>query len=388
MSMPYSVPLRVSRSGGEKGKSRASDDVSSVRHTATALSPRGRVDRMPSRWRKARGSSLPRVAAKCPLARWVISLRDASSFAWRVTEERGVKQPLPSPLHLVAQAGHVLQGDLRLRGHGAPPLEGQRLRRLEAHLLPLQRPGRLLCGDRPQVDGQVHRRSRRHEALEEAGGQGAGPLAQVEGADQAVSDPHLAPAHLHLHRRFLVHLGGRAAQGRGQHQHPQTPAAQGMDGQTGPRQQAAQLVEPPELAHGVEAPVEDAVAGLQLGQEPAKGLGRRLGLRRQVARLGLRELVPQPAKARRVLTDEELHGEVAGVERPGEGPQLRLVKLKPHHLAHAQFYPVQADGAVVVQVGEHVEEGQFGRRLGSGSLGFRGFGGRIRVGLRNVLRSG
>ena len=386
--MPYSVPLRVSRSGGEKGKSRASDDVSSVRHTATAFRPRGRVDRMPSRWRKARGSSLPRVAAKCPLGPLGHLLEGRLVLRVEGDRERGVKQPLPSPLHLVAQAGHVLQGDLRLRGHGAPPLEGQRLRRLEAHLLPLQRPGRLLCGDRPQVDGQVHRRSRRHEALEEAGGQGAGPLAQVEGADQAVSDPHLAPAHLHLHRRLLVHLGGGAAQGRGQHQHPQTPAAQGMDGQTGPRQQAAQLVEPGEFGDGVEAPVEDAVAGLQVGEQPSERLGRGLGLRRQVARLGLRELLPQPVKARRVLPDEQLHGEVAGVERPREGPQLRLVYFEAHHLAHAQFYPVQADGAVVVQVGEHVEEGQFGRRLGSGSLGFRGFGGRIRVGLRNVLRSG
>ena len=81
MSMPYSVPLRVSRSGGEKGKRRAMLDVSSILHTATALRARGSVDRMPSRWRKARGSSLPSVAAKWALARWVISLSDAPSFA-------------------------------------------------------------------------------------------------------------------------------------------------------------------------------------------------------------------------------------------------------------------------------------------------------------------
>ena len=239
--------------------------------------------------------------------------------------ERSVEEPLAAPLHLVAEAGHVLQGNLRLGGHGAAPLEGEGLGRLEADLLPLQRPGRLLSGNRPQVDGQVHRRACGHEALEEAGGQGAGPLAQVEGADQAVSDAHLAAAHLHLHRRLLVHLGGGAAQGRGQHQHPQTPAAEGVDGQPGPRQQAAQLVKPPELAHGVETPVEYAVAGFQVGQEPAKRLGRRPRLWGKVLRLGLPELLPQPAKARRVLTDEELHGEVAGVERPGEGPQLRLV---------------------------------------------------------------
>ena len=86
MSMPYSVPLRVSMSGGEKGKSRARDEVSSVRHTATAFRPRGSVESSPSLCLKARGSSLPRVAAKCPPARWVISLSDASSLACRVME--------------------------------------------------------------------------------------------------------------------------------------------------------------------------------------------------------------------------------------------------------------------------------------------------------------
>ena len=85
--------------------------------------------------------------------------------------ERGVEEPLPAPLHLVPEPGHVLQGDLRLRGHGAAPLEGEGLRRLEAHLLPLQRPGRLLGGNRADVDGQVHRRSGGHQPLEEAGGQ-------------------------------------------------------------------------------------------------------------------------------------------------------------------------------------------------------------------------
>ena len=303
-----------------------------------------------------------------------------------------MEEPFAAPLHLVPEPGHVLQGDLRLGGHGAAPLEGQRLGRLEPDLLPLQRPGRLLSGNRPQVDGQVHRRACGHEALEaleEAGGQGAGPLAQVEGPHQAVSDAHLAAAHLHLHRRLLVDLGGGAAQGRGQHQHPQTPAAEGVDGQPGPRQQAAQLVKPPELAHGVEAPVEDAVAGFQVGQEPAKRLGRRHGLRRQVARLGFRELVPQPAQARRVLTDEELHGEVAGVERPGEGPQLRLVDLQAHHLAHAELHPVQAHGAVLLQVGEHEERGQGWRRLGGRRLGVCGFLGlRSGCAIRRPLRSG
>ena len=57
------------------------DDVSNVRHSATALRARGRVESNPSRCRKARLSSLPRVAAKWALARWVISLSAASSFA-------------------------------------------------------------------------------------------------------------------------------------------------------------------------------------------------------------------------------------------------------------------------------------------------------------------
>ena len=119
-----------------------------------------------------------------------------------------MKEPLPSPLHLVAQPGDVLQGDLRLGGHGAPALEGEGLRRLEAHLLPLKRPGRLLRRYRADVDGQVHRSSRRHESLQEAGGQRPGPLAQVKGADQPVSDAHVAASYLHLDGRLLVELGG------------------------------------------------------------------------------------------------------------------------------------------------------------------------------------
>ena len=61
-------------------------EVSKLRHSATALRASGRVDRMPSRCLKARLSSFPSVAPKWPFARWVISFRDASSFAWRVTD--------------------------------------------------------------------------------------------------------------------------------------------------------------------------------------------------------------------------------------------------------------------------------------------------------------
>ena len=89
--MPASVPLRVSRSGGEKGYRRAIEEVSSVRQAATALRARGSVESSPSRWRKASASSFPSVAAKCAFARWVRSLSEASSGAWRVTEREAWK---------------------------------------------------------------------------------------------------------------------------------------------------------------------------------------------------------------------------------------------------------------------------------------------------------
>ena len=299
-----------------------------------------------------------------------------------------MKQPLTAPLHLVAQPGHVLQGDLRLRRHGAPPLEGEGLGRLESDLLPLKGAGRLLGGYRPDVDGQVHRRSRRHEALEEAGGQRPGPLAQGKGADEALAYAQVAAAYLHFDGGLLVELGGRAAQGGGYEEHPQLSSSQGVDGQPGPRQQAPQLVDPLELAHGVEAPVEDAVAGFQLGQQPLQGLRGGLRLRGQALRLRLLEALTQPFQSRRVLSDEKLRREVQGVERPGEGSQLRLVDLQAHHLADAELHPVQAHRPVVVQVGQHEEQGQLRQGLGGRGRGFHD----LRAGRKStflpVLRSG
>ena len=252
-----------------------------------------------------------------------------------------MKQPLPSPLHLVAQPGDVLQGDLRLRGHGAAPLEGEGLGRLEADLLPLQRPGRLLCRYRADVDGQVHRRARRHQPLEKAGGQRAGPLAQVKGADQPVSDAHVAAAYLHLDGRLLVELGGGAAQCGRHKKHPKLAAPEQVDGEPGPGQQAAKVVDAPELAHGVEAPVEDAVAGLKVGEQTLEGLGGRPRLRWKVLGLGLLQLLPHPFQAGRVLSDEQLGREVQGVERtrrrppasarrsPGPSPRRRRASPRP-----------------------------------------------------------
>ena len=78
-------------------------------------------------------------------------------------------------------------------------------------------------------------------------------------------------------------------------------------------------------------------------------------------------LLSHPVQARRVLPDEQLRGEVEGVERTREGSQLRLVDLEAHHLAHAELHPVEAHGPVVFEVGQHEEEGQFGRELGAGS---------------------
>ncbi len=83
-----------------------------------------------------------------------------------------------------------------------------------------------------------------------------------------------------------------------------------MHGQPGPRQQAAQLVHALELAHGAEAPVQDAVAGFQISEQALQGLGRRPRLRGQVAGLGLLELLPQALEARRVLSHQQLRWEV------------------------------------------------------------------------------
>ena len=146
-----------------------------------------------------------------------------------------MEEPLPAPLHLVPEPGDVFQGDLRLRRHGAALLEGQTLRRLEADLLPFQRPRRLLRGYGADVDGQVHGRSRRHQPLDEAGGEGAGPLAQVQRADEAVPDAHLASAHLHLDGCVIVELSGRSAEERRYEEHAELAASEGVDGQPGPR---------------------------------------------------------------------------------------------------------------------------------------------------------
>ena len=115
-----------------------------------------------------------------------------------------MEEALAPALHLVAQAGDVLQGDLGLGGHGASPAQGEGLRRLEAHLLPLQGAGGLLCGYGAEVDGEVHGRTGGHQPLEEAGGECAGPAPQMERADQALADADLATVDRHLDALVLV----------------------------------------------------------------------------------------------------------------------------------------------------------------------------------------
>ena len=74
-----------------------------------------------------------------------------------------------------------------------------------------------------------------------------------------------------------------------------------MDGEPGPCQQAPQVVDAPELAHGVEASVEDAVAGLQVGEQSLEGLGGRFRLRGECCRMsscaGKSRVLSAPAKA-------------------------------------------------------------------------------------------
>ena len=123
-----------------------------------------------------------------------------------------------------------------------------------------------------------------------------------------------------------------------------------MNGQTSPGQQAPQLVNARELADRVEAPVQYPVPTLQVGQQPPEGLSRRPGLWWEILRLGLFQLLPESFQPGRVLPDEQLHGEVQGVEGPGEGSQLGLVDLQAHHLANSNLHSVQPHRPVLLQV--------------------------------------
>ena len=178
------------------------------------------------------------------------------------------------------------------------------------------------------------------------------------------ADADVAAVDFNFQLGVLVPVHRRAAQGRGQEQEPQGFSVQGKHPEARPGQQAAQLVHPAVLADGVEAPVQDSLAALQSRQQPAQGLGGGFRLVGEVLGLGLGQILPQGCQYRRVLAHQQLHREVQGVQRPGEGPQLGFVQLQPHHLAHRQFHPVQPHRPVLFQVGQHEEQGQLGRRLG------------------------
>ena len=165
---------------------------------------------------------------------------------------------------------------------------------------------------------------------------------------------------------------GEPAEGAGEHEHPQRAASQQVRGEPGAHEQGAQLVHALVLADRVEAAVEDALAGLQLAEQPPERLRRLPRARGQVRWLRGFEVVPELAEAGRMLADEQLQREVAGVERAGEGPQPGLVQLQPEHLADAELLAVESHRPVVLEVGEHEGERETGWRLRFWSLGRRG----------------
>ena len=168
------------------------------------------------------------------------------------------------------------------------------------------------------------------------------------------ADADVAAVDLDLHFGVFVPVHRRPAQGRGQQQQPQGLARQGEDPQPGAGQQAPQFVGAGVLADGVEAAVQDAFPGLQAGQQPSQGVGGLLRLLGKVAGLGLGQGAPQGCQDRRVLAHQQLHREVQGVQRSGEGAELGLVQL----------HPIQPHRPVIFQVGQHEEQGQGRRRLG------------------------
>ena len=234
MSMPYSVPLRVSRSGGEKGNNLARLDVSSVRHVAMAFKAIGRPDKIPSRCRKARGSSLPSVAAKWPFARWVISLRAFSSFACRVTDReawKSLSRPrcTSSRRRVTSSRAISASGDIVL-----PRLKERDWADSKRTFCHSRVRAACSAGIGPRWMDRSIGAPAAIRLWRNPGDEGPGPLAQVERPHKAVSDPHLAAAHLHVHRRLLVKVSRRAAEGGGHEEHPQAAAAEGVDGQPGP----------------------------------------------------------------------------------------------------------------------------------------------------------
>ena len=279
-----------------------------------------------------------------------------------------MEEPLTPALHLVAQAGDILKGDLRLGGEGAPPVNGEALGRLEAHLLPLQRARRLVRRDGPEVEREVHGHARRHQPLEEAGGERARPPPEVKGAREVVPEPQVAAVYLKLDRCFLVASGGRAAQGGSEQQAAEGAALERVDGEARPGEERLEFLRPLQLAAGIEAPVEDALARLEVSEQALKGLRCFPRLWGQPLGLLLLEGFPHPTEVGRVLAHEQLDGEVEGVEEAGEGPELGFVQLQPLHLADAHLDAVEPHHRLLLQMGEEEAERQRQGRLRFGSF--------------------
>ena len=119
--------------------------------------------------------------------------------------------------------------DLRLGRQGAAPLEGQCSAPTRSG--PSATPG---CGPpAPPVSLQMHRQvhgsAGGHQSLQETGRKTAGPLAQVQGADQAAANAYVSPVDLHLQLDVLVAFDGRTAQGSRKPEQAQLLPRQGKD---------------------------------------------------------------------------------------------------------------------------------------------------------------
>ena len=116
-------------------------------------------------------------------------------------------------------------------------------------------------------------------------------------------------------------------------------------------------------AHGVESPVEYAVSGFEIGEEPARGRCCGVGALRQSFRLGAREFHTKVVETRRVLADEQLQGKIAGVERARERSYPGLVHLEPEGFADGQLLAVRPDGPVLLDARDHEQAWEFRRRF-------------------------
>ena len=203
------------------------------------------------------------------------------------------------------------------------------------------------------MEREVHGRASGHEPLKEAGGERAWPLAEVEGADEPVADADVAAVDDDLDGFLAVAVCGRAAEGGCEQELAEGASDQRVDGEACAFEETAQVGCAVVLADGVEAAVEDAAAVLERGEEIVQRVCGGGGLRRQVRGLGVAEPLAQRGEIGRMLSDEELDGEVEGVERSGESAEFGFVEFEPQHLADGEFDAVDADGAVVLDVREH-----------------------------------